>query len=322
MKHNSFSFFDFEEFLMAYNNKSALKQYLQIPFSEAAFQVLMDIFHTYLIIGGMPEIVRGYIQAGSMANLRDLYEGLIQGYKDDVEKYASNKTERRVIRHIIDNAHLEKDRFSFEGFANSNYRSREVAEAMKMLDMSRVLQLIYPSTSTEPPIVNDFKKRPRLQFLDTGLFNYMLNKQAEMLLINDFNEFHRGKVILHMITQEIKAQFDSPSYAPNFWVREKTNSSAEVDIIVQFGKYIIPVEVKSGAYGKLKSLQLFMDQCNHPFAVRFLANKFSIEQLKTPKGKSFYLMNLPYFLGGRLFQYLEWFVKNHEEGKSFVVKPT
>src|SRR5690606_41527409 len=65
--------------------------------------------------------------------------------------------------------------------SQSNYRSREVGEAMRALDMARVIQLIYPTTSLTPPIVTDIKKRPRLQVLDTGLLNHAVDRKSTRL---------------------------------------------------------------------------------------------------------------------------------------------
>ncbi|MBK6966063.1 MAG: ATP-binding protein [Bacteroidales bacterium] len=303
--------FDFEEFLMALDHKQALDQFNSIPVKPLAHELLMKLFHIYAIIGGMPEIVKQYVTQQSMADLGPIYEALWQGYKDDVEKYAANTTERKVIRHVIDAAPLEKDRIKFEGFGRSAYRSREVGEALRALDLARIVRLIYPVISTELPMIEDIKRSPRLQFLDTGLLNYTLHIQAEMMLVEDFNDFYKGKIIQHLITQELQARFDAPSYKPNFWVREKVNSNAEVDLVYQHHKYLIPIEIKAGEQGRLRSLHQFVDESNHPYAVRLLANKLSVETAKTPGGKPYMLMNLPYYLGNKLPEYVSWFIENH-----------
>ena len=90
-----------------------------------------------------------------------------------------------------------------------------------------------------------------------------------------------------------------------------SNTNAELDIIVQHNEYIIPIEVKSGGKGRLRSLHQFIDQCNHHYGVRFLGNNFSVEKTKTISGKPFVLMNLPYFLATQIHNYIEWFVNNY-----------
>jgi hypothetical protein len=87
-------------------------------------------------------------------------------------------------------------------------------------------------------------------------------------------------------------------------VREKTQSTAEVDYVVPFEKFIIPIEVKSGANGRLKSLIQFMETANHSIAIRLYAGKIQRDTLNTPSGKKFTLLNLPYYLASQIQHYL------------------
>jgi len=301
--------FDFEEFLIALNNEAIIEELNTIPLNRYAHSTLLDNFHRYAIIGGMPEVISRYVtEDQNVINLGEVYYNLWQSYRDDVEKYASNTTERKVIRHIIDTAPAEKERITFAGFGSSNYRSREVGEAIRALDLARIIQLIYPTTSVEPPISPDFRRKPRLQYLDTGLLNHSLGLQTEMIGIKDLNNIYQGRIIQHLVGQQLQARSSSLLYKPMFWVREKANSNAEVDFVIQHGKYIIPVEVKSGGHGRLRSLHQFIEKSNHPFAVRLLNNYLSVERVKTPGGTPYLLLNLPYYLSNRLSEYIEWFI--------------
>lgn len=301
---------NFQEYLQAIKQNSALEQLQKVPLKSVAHQVLLDNFNKYTIIGGMPEVVRKYVRTESIADLTPVYESIWETYKNDVEKYASNDTESRIIKHIMATAHLSLDaRIKFQNFGNSNYRSREVGEAFRNLDDARIIQLIYPTTDLEVPIKSDLKKAPRLQFLDTGLINNELNIQAEMLGMDDLSNAFRGAVIPHIITQELLSLNTTKAQKPNFWVREKKQSSAEVDLVVQFKNRVIPIEFKSGKEGTLKSLHQFVDASNHPFAVRMYGGEFNIEEHTTREGKEYYLMNLPYYLGTKLKEYLEYFIE-------------
>jgi len=300
--------FDFDEFLMALNRKDVLKELNTIPVKLYAHDTLLGLFHQYAIIGGMPEVVKRYVSEDSLSNLSPIYDNLWQSYRDDVEKYASNATERKIIRHVIDTAAAEKDRVTLAGFGNSNYKSREVGEAIRALDLARIVQLIYPTTCLQPPIIPDLRRKPRLQFLDTGLLNYSLGLQAELIGIQDLNSFYRGKIIQHLVAQQIQAQMNSLLYKPMFWVREEANSSSEVDLVYQYKKYVIPIEIKSGEQGRLRSLHQFIERTNHRYAVRLLSNNFSVENVKTPSGVPYTLMNLPYYLSTRIPQYVDWLV--------------
>lgn len=301
---------DFEEYLTAASLHNAVEALNQIPVPDYAHETLLRHFHEFAVIGGLPEVVKRFLGDKSMANLPEVFGDLWQAYLDDVEKYADSAKEKNVIRYVMQAAASEKDRITFAGFASSNYGEREVREAFYALDKARVVQTVFPTTSLEPPPTANLTRKPRLQFLDTGLLSYLLGIQAELIGIEDLNAFHVGKIIQHLTTQEVMAQHKSPLYKPMFWVREKANSNAEVDLVLPMGKYLIPIEVKSGKQGRLRSLHEFMDRAGHPFAIRLLANRFSVEEAKTPGGTPYRLMNLPYYLASKLPEYAEWMVEN------------
>ena len=98
---------------------------------------------------------------------------------------------------------------------------------------------------------------------------------------------------------------------PHFWVREKNQSSAEVDLVYYHDGKIIPIEIKSGKIGKLRSLHQFMEQCPHHYAVRIYGGKLEVSRIETKLSKPFYLMNLPYFLGTKIPEYIKWFTENY-----------
>ena len=192
------------------------------------------------------------------------------------------------------------------GFGNSQYRSREIGEALRALDLARIIQIIYPTTNLEPPVIPDLKRKPRLQFLDTGLLNHALGIQSDLLGLMDLNSIYKGRLIQHLAAQQFQAQTTSPLYKTVFWVREKANSNAEVDLVYQSGKYIIPVEVKSGAKGSLRSLHQFVERSENKIAIRLLANRFSLEKTRTPAGTPYLLLNMPYYTSTRIQNYAEW----------------
>lgn len=305
---------NFIEFLEAKKQTGAVEQINQLPVQQFAHQLLLKQFHEYAIIGGMPEVIKTYLSTENIADLSGIYEGIWGSYKDDAEKYANNATATRVIKHIMHTAHLYLDqRIKFQNFGNSNYKSREVGEAMRNLNDARIIQLIYPATNIEPPILPDLKKSPRLQFLDTGLVNHELNIQANMLALDDLNNAYKGAIIPHLITQELMSLNTEKYKQANFWVREKAQSSSEVDLIVQFMDKIIPIEIKSGKEGRLKSLHQFIEKANHPYAIRMYAGAFKVEKHQTPTNKkSYLLMNLPYYLGTKLPEYIAFFINEYK----------
>jgi len=303
---------NFAEYLKALGHESAFDQLNSIPVKPFAHIALMDLFHRYAIIGGMPEVVKADLKTKSLADLPKVYESIWGTYRDDVEKYTSNATERRVIKHIMTVAHLYVDeRIKFQNFGNSNYKSREVGEAMRNLDDAKIIRLIYPTTDTENPIKSNLKKSPRLQFLDTGLINHALGIQAQLLGMEDLSNSFKGAIIPHLITQELISLNTITNAKPNFWVRDRNQSSSEVDLVYPYNNKVIPIEIKSGAKGTLRSLHQFIERANHPYAIRIYGGKFNIEESKTTDGTPFLLMNLPYYLGTQLPKYIEYFVEEH-----------
>lgn len=303
---------NFEEYLGAIQHELALAQLNAVPIEKFAHQVLLDLFHRYAIIGGMPEAVNNFLQNNSFTDLPKVYEGIWGTYQEDIQKYAASATARKVIKHIISTAHLSLDqRIKFQNFGNSNYRSREVGDALRNLDDAKIIQIIYPTTDIEMPIRPDLKKSPRLQFLDTGLVNHALGIQADMIGLKDLSSAYKGSVIPHIITQEVISLNTTSYVKPAFWVRQKKQSTSEIDLVLSHTGKIIPIEIKSGPVGTLRSLHQFVERSGHPYAVRMYAGEFSIQQANTPNGTPYLLMNLPYYLGSKIHDYLAYFVNNH-----------
>lgn len=299
----------FEEFLKARGEEEALKLYRQVPLEDFAFSKLLKLFHDYSLIGGMPEVVRFFNQKEDLLGLTPIYQALLTGYIDDVSKYARNPAMVEVIRHAIEAAPFEAGkRIKFQGFGRSNYKSREMGEALKTLEWAMLLYLLYPATVTEPPLSADFKRSPRLQFLDTGLLNYRAGLQGYFFKFDDLHSFYQGTLAEHIVGQELSALDMNKPKKVTFWVREQKQSNAEVDFLIPFKQYLIPVEVKAGKTGSLRSLHLFMDRANHTHAVRLYAGPLQIEDCKTQAGKSYKLLSLPYFLTAQIYPYLDWFL--------------
>jgi len=301
---------NFPEYLGAIGQKAALEQFAQVPIKPFANKVLMELFHRYAIIGGMPEVIKTDLDKNNLADLSPIYESIWSTYKSGIEKYTTNDSERKIIRHLMNSAHFVLDeRVKFQGFGNSNYRSREIGESFRMLEEAKVMRLIYPTTDLAPPLQPDLKKSPRIQFLDTGLVNYFLGIQGQMLRMEDLSQAYKGALIPHLISQELISTTHLTDQKPNFWVREKRQSSAEVDLVFSHQGLAIPIEIKSGATGSLRSLHQFIDACDHGFAVRIYGGELKIEGTITPAGKPYRLLNLPYYLGTMIKEYLDWFIE-------------
>jgi len=297
----------FVEFLEAIGENRAVELLTQVPLPEYGSGAVMDLFHTYALIGGMPEVVAAFAHTRDASQLHDIYESLLQSYIDDVAKYARNGSMARILEHCIRTAPLEAgSRITFAGFGQSEYRSREVGEALRTLEKALLLHLLYPTTSTSAPIRIDQRRSPRLQFLDTGLLNYFADLQSQHVVHADLHSFYRGLTAEHIVGQELLCTRAGFLHKPTFWVRQKSQSSAEIDFLVQHAGQAIPVEVKAGRTGRLRSLHAFIDAGNHARAVRLHAGPLAREKCRTPAGTPFELLSLPYSLTARLHNYLDW----------------
>jgi uncharacterized protein len=300
----------FPEFLAALGEDAALQQLKKIPVSSFAQKKLTSLFHTYALIGGMPEIVQHYATHKDLTALAPIYDSLISGYTDDVEKYAKNDAQVQYIRHCIQSSFGQAGkRIKFEGFGYSSYRSREMGEALRTLEKALLLELIYPCTAVTIPLMKDIKKSPRLQILDTGLLNYYVGLQKDIIGTNDLNTIYQGTVIEHLVGQELLAAQYSTLHALHFWVREKKESTAEVDYLIQYDGLVIPVEVKSGKEGALRSMHNFMELAPHSLGVRLYAGELVISEAFTQSGKRYQILNLPYYLASQITPYIKWFME-------------
>jgi len=296
----------FNEFLRAINEIQLEKALLNCKIPEAIHQKTMNLFNTFTLIGGMPEVVADYAEHKNFVGLNSIYESLLTSYRDDVAKYARNETMSQTIRYILRSGwKFAAERITLGGFAGSPYKSREMGEAFRTLEKTFVLELCHPTTDTLVPITKDLKRSPKLLWLDCGLVNYAANVQKEVFGAMDILDVWRGKIAEQIVAQELLALDNRVSNIRDFWVRNKKDSEAEVDFVLQFDNKVIPIEVKSGHNAKLRSLHLFMEEAPHDIAVRVWSQPFSVDKVTTQQGKNFKLINLPFYYVGVLDKILK-----------------
>lgn len=294
----------FSEFLSASGNAQAVELMNEIPIQSWAVPVLYDLFREYTMVGGMPEAVSCYLESKNIVECEPVYRNLFTSYKDDVAKYANNANQEQILRTFIEAAPLETGkRIAFEKFANTNYRSREAGEALKTLERAMLIYLRYPATATTLPALRDFKRKPRLQFLDTGLLNYKAGIQSGYLSNMPIDSMYNGMIAEQIVGQELLASSRYEMTPPLFWVRENPKSNAELDFVLVKNGCMIPIEVKSGKSGTLRSLHSFVNLSGADKAVRLYSGDFSIEKSRTADGNEFTLINLPLFLAGKIADY-------------------
>lgn len=197
----------FTEFLGAIDEKPLRDMIENFDVPEVLHNRVMTLFNQYALVGGMPEAVAQYAKKRDLVALDNVYQPLLTSYSDDVEKYKKNETMRNVLRFIINKGwQYAASRITFERFGNSNYKSREVGEAMRTLQKAMLLELTYPTTETTVPFSDDMRKKPKLMWLDTGLVNYAAGVQSELFGKTDIVDAWKGKIAEHIVGQELLGQ--------------------------------------------------------------------------------------------------------------------
>lgn len=295
----------FSEFLGAigkYNLLAVLSQ--KAEYTVAFHEQLMHLFNQYTIVGGMPEAVQQYVETQDVIGIEDVYETLVQAYKDDSEKYVRGNKLTDVVRFILSYGWaFSGETITLGNFANSGYKSREVGEAFRLLEKAMLLELVYPVSSTQLPIIPETKRMPKLIWFDTGLVNYQAGIRKEIIGSTDMVDSWRGHIAEQITAQELLTLDDRVGQHRSFWA--KPNNGAEVDFIFAHNSKLYPIEVKSGTNAHLRSLQVFMDSSDVNIAIRIWSKPYSIDKVKTIHGKEFTLINLPFYLIGNLRNVLD-----------------
>ena len=290
----------FYEFLTALG-KDNLRYFIDHPEqSTAVHDELMSLFNQYTIVGGMPEAVQEYANTRDVLALDDIYESLLQGYKDDVEKYVQSGKLAEVVRFLISASWTKAGQaVTLGGFADSAYKAREVGEAFRLLQKAMLLELVYPATSVTIPALGEEKRQPKVIMLDAGLTNYQAGVRRELINANDILDVWRGHLAEQVVAQELLTLSDKVSQRRQFWV--KGNASAEVDFVLPFDSHLFPIEVKSGRNSHLRSIHSFIDQSPIDIGVRVWSGPYSIDDVRTTIGKKpFRLVNIPLYMIGNI----------------------
>lgn len=299
----------FREFLGATGKKDLLailsqSPQLSVPFHER----LMFTFNQYAIVGGMPEAVQQYAQNHDIVKTQEVYETLVQAYKDDTEKYVKGGKLTDVVRFILSYGWaFAGETITLGNFANSGYKAREIGDAFRLLEKAMLLELVYPTSSAVLPAIPETKRMPKLIWFDTGIVNYQAGIRDEIIGSTAMVDSWRGHIAEQITAQELLSLDNRIGQRRSFWA--KPNNGAEVDFTITHASRLYPIEVKSGTNAHLRSLQVFMKNSNADIAIRVWSNPYSVDIVKTPEGKSFRLVNLPFYHIGNLPRILDSLIK-------------
>lgn len=155
---------------------------------------VINYFHDYIVVGGMPAAISQYAKKRDVLSVKKVYQTLLQSYNDDVEKYTKNANTVQVIRSILEVGWGEAGReISYEKFGGTHYSSREMSLAFQTIQKAMLLELAYPTSQTQMPLSQNFRKHPKLLWLDTGLVNYFSGIQKEVFFTKNITDVWRGR---------------------------------------------------------------------------------------------------------------------------------
>ncbi len=296
----------FVEFLRAMGQDMIADGIESISLPASLHPKVMDLFKKYMIVGGLPEAVANYAKHEDFVKLNGVFNALLSGYRDDVEKYASKPKEQDAIRYILNYGWAAAcHRIQFAKFTGSTFKAAEAGNAFRTLEKTLLLELVYPQMSASFPILPDLKKSPKLLWLDTGLVNYVAGMQEELLFSKETDELWNGDIAEHIVGQELLGSSVVFGEKRLFWVRDAKNSQAEVDFLIRYKSHLLPIEVKTGNNAKLRSLHLFMDESKEEIALRLWNGPMTSDAVTTQNGKTFTLYNIPLYYAGGLRKFLD-----------------
>ena len=298
----------FLEYLGAMGEDALAQMIRDVDMPSVYHEMMLDHFNRYTLVGGMPEALVDYAQNGDIMRLTPIYRSLLDGYNEDVEKYARNDNQVKVIRHLLSHGWAEAGQtITFNRFGGSNYTSKEVHEALEVMQKAFLLSLDYPVTAVKAPAIPAQTRQPKLVWVDSGIMNFSVDIQTEYLQNDSLLDIWKGHAAEQIVAQELRVVLDR-NYRNEqyYWVRDKKGSNAEVDFVWQYQSAILPIEVKSGTNAHLRSLHSFMSQPDAPdVAIRIWPGKFSIDEVASTTGRHFRLINLPFYYVGMLDKVLE-----------------
>lgn len=292
---------DFEEFLWAKGyDESTIQEMLEHmiqlkSFNEIEMSIYSSLFLDFCILGGMPAVVREYIEKGTFEGSIDIQKQLVADYKEDIRKYADGMDQTRitnVFNHIPVQLAKDNKKFQITKVA-SNARFRDYRGCIEWLKDAGIINICYCMQFPELPLKGNYdESKYKIYFADSGLLVSMLDDEAqENLRVNKNLDVYKGALYENVVGEAlVKAGYDLYYY-------KKDNSTLEQDFFVRNKENLIPVEVKA-TNGTARSLRTLIASNHYPdiqFGIKFISGNI---------GLSNNIYTFPYFCAFLLKKYL------------------
>ena len=283
---------NFQEFLTATGSEN-LADYLnsidQIePLPDAFFNPLAEKLKMYYITGGMPEVVRLWIETQSVGQIQSTLQNILNAYERDFMKHPEPKEFPKISRvwnSLPSQLARENKKFLYN-VIKEGARAREYEDALEWLVNAALAYKIFRISSPGLPMTGyEDLSAFKIYLADVGLLRRLAKLDPVAFREGNrlFTEF-KGALTENFVLQSLVPQFDA---APHYWSR--INPSYEVDFVIQRENDIIPVEVKSDTNIKSRSLKKYAETYAEQTKLRV---RFSMSNLRMDDG----VLNIPLFM--------------------------
>jgi uncharacterized protein len=264
----------FQEFLTASGENllcnKILKSTFNFPLEGVLHKKAINLYKTFQLIGGLPEVVDTYIHKRSINKCFEILDDLVITFRDDFAKYKDKVSVLRITEVFNSIALQAGEKFKYSKI-DSLSSSNSLKDGLDLLEKAGIIYKITHSSANGLPLgaeVNN--KKFKVIFFDTGLHQRMLGLDiANYISLDNFETVNKGGMAeiftgLEILKYSNRNIFNKLYY----WHREAKSSNAEVDYVIQVGESIVPIEVKAGKTGTLKSLHSFMHSHKSPLGIK------------------------------------------------------
>lgn len=264
----------FEEFLM--NSNSILYEQVKSAYNnnavldESIHELAMDYLYRYLLLGGMPEAVKCYIESGSLQESRDILKDLYDNYLADMALYQASPEAVLRSRSLFNNIYkqLNKESKNFSpGLIEKDSKTRDFNSSIQWLTLAQIVNCSYQlKEHVTMPLIQDEESHFRLYLGDIGMFSYQSGINAASFISKDRENTLSGIFFENFVANEMIAKGLKLFY----W---KGKSSSELEFIVESANKLYPIDVKKGK-GALNSLEKFSNHNKFEYAIKVSRNNY------------------------------------------------
>ena len=269
--------------------KNTLREHINRGAIDPVFhQTLLEHFKTYTMIGGMPEVIKTWLDTTDFKACHDVQDEIILSYKQDFSKYAHSHQIDKLDVVFANTPQQFGHKFVYKN-VESEFRSNVLKEALLLLKKAGILHIAYHSSAQGLPLQATIdEKRFKVFFFDIGIANRLMGLDEKTWLLKPLEVAYKGGIFEQFVAQEYIALSSKTTPAQiYYWHREAKYSNAEVDLLFVKNGEIVPVEVKSSSKGTLKSMRIFLE--SHPHS------KYGIKVSEQPNGKNGDILEIPFY---------------------------